>query len=215
MACFSFHARKILTTGEGGMVTTADEQVAARLRRLRQHSMSSSDLVRHNSQTVVSETYDEIGYNFRMTDLQAAVGLVQLGRVDGFLQRRRALAQRYSEALGRLGWLIPPTEPKDCRHNFQSYMMRLTPDAPLTRDRLMQMLLDRGISTRRGVMAIHREVPYREAKWDRELVHTNMVTDHSIILPVFHQLTHEEQDYVIGSVREISAKTSVQKKSSS
>jgi dTDP-4-amino-4,6-dideoxygalactose transaminase len=214
LACFSFHPRKILTTGEGGMVTTADEKVAARLRRLRQHAMSASDLARHNSQTVVSETYDELGYNYRMTDLQAAVGLVQLGRVDGFLKRRRALALRYSEELGRLGWLILPTEPENCGHNFQSYMMRLEPDAPATRDELMQALLDRGISTRRGVMAIHREAPYRDARWDRELVHTNMATDYSIIFPMFHQLTDEEQDYIIQCVLEISAKAARKNSSS-
>jgi dTDP-4-amino-4,6-dideoxygalactose transaminase len=214
LACFSFHPRKILTTGEGGMVTTADEKVAARLRRLRQHAMSASDLARHNSQTVVSETYDELGYNYRMTDLQAAVGLVQLGRVDGFLKRRRALALRYSEELGRLGWLILPTEPENCGHNFQSYMMRLEPDAPATRDELMQALLDRGISTRRGVMAIHREAPYRDARWDLELVHTNMATDYSIIFPMFHQLTDEEQDYIIQCVLEISAKAARKNSSS-
>ncbi len=108
MACFSFHPRKILTTGEGCMVTTGDERIAARLRRLRQHAMGTSDLARHNSKSVLTETYDEVGYNYRMTDMQAAIGLVQLGRLEGFLARRRALALRYSEELGKIGWLIPP-----------------------------------------------------------------------------------------------------------
>ena len=205
MACFSFHPRKILTTGEGGMVTTSDEQVASRLRHLRQHAMTTSDLARHKSQTVMTESYDEVGYNYRMTDVQAALGIVQLGRVDGFIARRRSLAARYSEELNRLGWLIPPYEPSDRRHNFQSYMARIRPDAPVSRDALMQGLLDRGVSTRRGIMASHRELPYRDAKWDRELRQTNSATDESIILPLFHQMTEEQHAYVIDCIREIEA----------
>ena len=203
LACFSFHPRKILTTGEGGMLTTADAQVATRLRRLRQHAMTTSDLARHESKSVMTEGYDEVGFNYRMTDVQAAIGLVQLGRLDGFLARRRALAQRYSEELGQLGWLTPPQEPPGCRHNYQSYMMRLRPDAPISRDALMQALLARGISTRLGDRAIHREPPYREPRWDRELVHTNAVTDQTIILPLFHQMTEQEQEHVIRSLRRI------------
>ena len=203
MACFSFHPRKILTTGEGGMITTNDDKLAARLRPLRQHAMNVSDVARHSAKNVVIESYDEVGYNFRMTDLQAAVGLVQLGRVEGFIERRRAFAARYTEALRKLGWLIPPSEPTGCRHNFQSYMARLTKDAPVSRDQLMQLLLDRGISTRRGVMATHREPPYRDARWDRLLPETNAATDDCIILPLFHQLTEEDQTYVIDSIREI------------
>jgi len=203
LACFSFHPRKILTTGEGGMLTTADEQVAARLRRLRQHAMTTSDLARHQSQSVMTEGYDEVGFNYRMTDVQAAIGLVQLRRLDGFLARRRSLALRYSEQLAQLGWLAPPHEPPGSRHNYQSYMMRLRGDAPVSRDALMQGLLDRGISTRRGVMAIHRETPYRDPRWERELVHTNAVTDQAIILPLFHQMTEQEQNHVIECMREI------------
>ena len=108
--------------------------------------MSVSDLARHSSSRVVIEHYDEIGYNYRMTDLQAALGLVQLQRLDKMLGRRRELAERYSRRLSTLGWLVTPCEPADCRHNFQSYMMRLTGDAPLTRDALMQELLDHGVS---------------------------------------------------------------------
>jgi dTDP-4-amino-4,6-dideoxygalactose transaminase len=203
MACFSFHPRKILTTGEGGMLTTSDENVAKRMRSLRQHAMGTSDLARHKSSTILSETYDEVGYNYRMTDMQAAIGMVQLRRVDGFLERRRALAQRYSKELGQLGWLTPPREPSECRHNYQSYMARLAKDAPISRDALMQGLLDRGVSSRRGIMASHRELPYQDPKWDKVLVETNKATDESIILPLFHQMTEDEQTYVIECIREI------------
>jgi len=203
LACFSFHPRKILTTGEGGMIATADEEAAARLRRLRQHAMTASDVARHGSSTVVIESYDEVGYNYRMTDLQAAVGLVQLERLDGMLARRRELAERYSERFSSMLWLRPPQEPADCRHNFQSYMMQLTGDAPIARDELMQELLNRGISTRRGIMAIHREVPYRTEEWEMRLPVTNRVTDTTLILPLFHEMTDEEQNYVIENLKDI------------
>jgi len=203
MACFSFHPRKILTTGEGGMITTADEKLAARLRKLRQHGMTVSDLARHSSTQVVTESYDEVGYNYRMTDLQAAIGLVQLERLDDMLARRRQLASRYSQRLSQLEWLVPPFEPADCRHNFQSYMVRLKDDAPITRDELMQELLDRGVSTRRGIMAIHRELPYRHEKWKSRLPRTNEVTDTAIILPLFYAMTEEEQDYVLDCLEQI------------
>ena len=185
------------------MITTSDDNVTTRLRQLRQHSMTASDLTRHQSNRVVIERYDEVGYNFRMTDFQAAIGLVQLGRVEGFIQRRRAFAARYSEALQRLGWLIPPFEPEGLQHNFQSYMVRLTKGAPVSRDALMQALLDRGISTRRGIMAAHREAPYRDPRWDRELPETNKATDECIVLPLFHQMTDDDQAYILESIREI------------
>jgi perosamine synthetase len=206
LACFSFHPRKILTTGEGGMITTSDEKVATRIKHLRQHAMNTSDLTRHQSQKVVLESYDEVGYNFRMTDMQAAVGLVQLARVEGFIERRRGLAERYSESLKRLGWLIPPSEPQGTRHNFQSYMVRLAKDAPVSRDELMQQLLDRGISTRRGIMATHREPPYRDQRWEHALPQTNVVTEECIILPLFHEMTELEQEFVISSIGEIAPK---------
>jgi perosamine synthetase len=203
MACFSFHPRKILTTGEGGMITTANPDVAARLRRLRQHSMGVSDLARHGASKVLIETYDEVGFNYRMTDLQAAVGLVQLHRLDGMLARRRALAARYTSRLARFRWLITPQVPDGSVHNFQSYMVRLADDAPLTRDALMQALLDRGISTRRGIMAIHREAPYWTAEWEARLSITNQVTDSAMILPLYHEMTDEDQDYILESITEV------------
>jgi dTDP-4-amino-4,6-dideoxygalactose transaminase len=145
----------------------------------------------------VTESYDEVGYNYRMTDIQAAIGIVQLERLDDMLARRRQLASRYSQRLSQIEWLVPPFEPAHYRHNFQSYMVRLKESAPITRDRLMQELLNRGVSTRRGVMAIHRESPYRHEKWKSLLPRTDEVADTAIILPLFYEMTEEEQDYVI------------------
>jgi dTDP-4-amino-4,6-dideoxygalactose transaminase len=212
LACFSFHPRKIMTTGEGGMITTAKADLAHRLRRLRQHAMSVSDAARHRADQVLFESYDEVGYNYRMTDLQAAVGVVQLRHLDEYLARRRYLAARYSERLSRLGWLAPPVEPDGHKHNFQSYLVRLKPAAPIGRDALMQALLEHGIATRRGIMAMHRERPYRDAplihgphwpRGDDRLPNTAAAADETIILPLFHQMSEEDQDYIIECIRHI------------
>lgn len=197
MACFSFHPRKILTTGEGGMITTNDANLADKLRKLRQHAMSLSDVIRHNAKQVTAETYDEVGYNFRMTDMQAAMGVVQLDRLQSFLQRRRHLASRYDEALQPLHWLETPHVPSNCRHNYQSYMIRLVDAAAAKRDLVMQRLLEKNISSRRAIMAIHRELPYRSEHWETALPKTNLITDTALILPLFHQLTEADQDYII------------------
>ncbi len=203
MACFSFHPRKVLTTGEGGMITTNDAKLAERLRRLRQHAMSLSDVARHNATQIVTETYDEVGFNFRMTDMQAAIGMVQLARLDEFLQRRRHLAARYTNALQQLSWLQTPTVPTNCRPNYQSYMVRLLGDFAVKRDAIMQNLLEKKISTRRAIMAIHRERPYRSDRWDHSLPQTDLATDTGLILPLFHQMTESEQDYIIEALQSI------------
>ncbi len=104
-----------------------------------------------------------------------------------------------------MGWLAPPKEPEGHRHNFQTYMARLKGSAPIGIDDLMQALLEKGISTRRGVMAIHRELPYRNAAWNEHLPETNSATDETIVLPLYHQMTEEEQDYVMESLYEIAA----------
>jgi perosamine synthetase len=205
MACFSFHPRKVLTTGEGGMITTSDAKLAERLRRLRQHAMSLSDVARHNAKQIAAETYDEVGFNFRMTDMQAAVGITQLGRLGDFLERRRHLAARYTEALQNMPWLQTPAVPANCRHNYQSYMVRLIGDFAAKRDAIMQELLEKNISTRRAIMAIHRERPYRSERWDHSLPQTNLATDTGLILPLFHQMTESDQDYIIEALQAVKA----------
>jgi dTDP-4-amino-4,6-dideoxygalactose transaminase len=199
VACFSFHPRKILTTGEGGMITTNDPELAERLRRLRQHAMSMSDMARHNSSKVTVETYDEVGFNFRMTDMQAAIGMVQLDRLPEMLERRRYLAARYYEGLQDIQALQLPVVPDNCVHNFQSYMVRILGPAASNRDAIMQALLEKGISTRRAIMAIHRERPYQNTK--AILPVTDCVTDTGMILPLFYQITESQQDQVIDAIQ--------------
>ncbi|PYN97135.1 MAG: aminotransferase DegT [Candidatus Rokuibacteriota bacterium] len=200
LACFSFHPRKSITTGEGGMITTSDPTLAARVRRLRQHGMSLSDLDRHRGATIQFESYPEIGFNYRMTDLQAAVGVEQLRKLERVLTRRRALAHRYTEALASVPHLTTPVEPAGLAHPFQSYMVRISPEASVGRDALMTRLLAEGIATRRGVMCIHREAPYRKLLGDVVLPTAERVSDEGLILPLYAQMTEAEQRTVIAAL---------------
>ena len=195
LACFSLHPRKVITTGEGGMIAVQDPEVAERLRRLRQHAMDVSDLARHGAKDVVIESYPERGWNQRMTDMQATLGLCQLEALDEILEQRARLAARYSAAIERIPYLEPPFEPDDVQRTWQSYAVRLSPGAPVGRHELMCRLLRDGVPTRRGVMAIHEEPSYADAAAD--LPHTEAATRESLMLPLFAGLTDEEQDHVI------------------
>ena len=158
VACFSFHPRKLLSTGDGGMLTTADPALDRRFRLLRQHGMSVPDAVRHASPQVIFEEYPELGFNYRMTDIQAAIGRVQVARLSSIVARRRELAAWYSAALPRIPGIAVPVEPEWARTNWQTYAVRLL-DAD--QRRVMQHMLDEGVATRRGVMNAHREAAYR------------------------------------------------------
>jgi dTDP-4-amino-4,6-dideoxygalactose transaminase len=198
LAAFSFHPRKLLTTGEGGMLTTAQGQVDARLRRLREHGMDISAADRHRSQQPVLEHYVEVGFNFRMTDVQAAIGLVQLGKVAQMVARRRALAQRYQELLSGISGLLTAGDPPHGETNYQSFWMMLPEESSLGRDDLLRRLADAGISARRGIMAAHLEPAYAGTKLCLPV--TERLTKRSLILPLFHQMTESQQDHVASVV---------------
>jgi dTDP-4-amino-4,6-dideoxygalactose transaminase len=203
---FSFHPRKILTTGEGGMITTESAELAARLRRLRHHGMSLTDLDRHRSKDhYVREVYGEVGFNFRMTDLQAAVGLVQLGRLDTMLARRRQQAARYNELLAPLGRerVEAPFVPPDRVSNFQSYMIRFPQAGRAERDAMIDQLLALGITTRPGIMASHLEPPYAGREFSLPV--TEHITDQTLMLPIFHDLSEAEQQRVVDGVGQVLA----------
>ena len=196
VACFSFHPRKLLSTGDGGMLTTADPDLDRRFRLLRHHGMSVSDTVRHSALTVIQEEYSVLGYNYRMTDIQAAIGREQLKRLPEIVSRRRVLAARYDERLATVPGVTTPTEPSWARTNWQSYVIRVEAD----RQRLiMQKLLDAGISTRKGAMNAHREAAYPPNTWRQSgsLRESESAQDSAIVLPLFHQLTESDQDRVI------------------
>jgi dTDP-4-amino-4,6-dideoxygalactose transaminase len=199
MACFSFHPRKVITTGEGGMITTNNVAYAQRLRLLRQHGMSVPDTVRHAAKQVILEDYVCVGYNFRMTDIQAAVGVEQMKRLDWIVQRRREIAARYTAALASHPWLRAPYVPEYAEFNFQSYAVQFTEDAPIGRDDLMQRLLDQGISTRRGIMLAHLEPAYAGPE-TQPLKNSECASARSLLLPLYPQMASEEQDRVLGAL---------------
>lgn len=205
IACFSFHPRKIITTGEGGMITTDDPEITERLRRLRHHGMSVSDVERHESKKVVIEKYSEIGYNYRMTDIQAAIGIVQMKRLPEIITRRRELSERYNKALSEIPGIRVPAVPDYAFHNYQSYWIEVLDGAGISRDDLMRQFLKSGIATKRGVMAIHLERPYKG--FAASLPATERITKNTIILPLYPSMTREEQDYVIETMREILKKS--------
>lgn len=198
VAAWSFHPRKVLTTGEGGMLTTRHQEWAERARLLREHAASASATDRHASLLAAPEQYVEIGFNFRMTDLQAAVGLVQLARLPEVVRRRRALAATYAEALAGVPGLRAVADPPYGQGNFQSYWVEVLPGYPLDRETLMAALAASGISARRGIMAIHRQPAYAGAGVrPGQLRGTEQLSDHTLILPLFHELTELDQERVV------------------
>ena len=201
IATWSFHPRKLLTTGEGGMLTTAREDWAVRAKHLREHAMSVSAADRHASVLPPAEEYSEIGYNFRMTDLQAAVGLVQLTRLPAIVARRREIAARYQDAIAGIPGLRAVADPVYGTSNFQSFWVEVEADYPVDRDGLLTALAEADISARRGIMAAHRQAPYREITPADGLPVTERLTDSTLILPVFHALSEADQDRVIAVLR--------------
>jgi perosamine synthetase len=198
---FSLHARKVVTTGEGGMIVTDDEALAARLKRLRHQGMSLSDFERHGASPTQFETYPEIGYNFRLTDVQAAIGVVQMGKIDALIARRREIAERYNAALANSPLLAAPHVPEHVTPNWQTYQVRVRDGARLSRNDIMERLHARGIATRRGVMASHLEAPYRANA--PSLPHTEAVAASTLQLPLFPNMSEADVSAVIEAIQAI------------
>jgi dTDP-4-amino-4,6-dideoxygalactose transaminase len=209
VACFSFHPRKVITTGDGGMVTTNRADWDEMFHLLRLHGMTMSTAQRHGAKTVAFESYDTFGYNYRMTDIQAAIGREQLKRMPEIIRLRRAWAERYFSLLRDVPVGLPE-EPAWARSNWQSFCVRL-PDRCDQRE-VMQRMLDCGVSTRRGVMCSHRERVYASEPWScgagpgscgcapgtcKRLVESEKAQDRCIVLPLFAQMTEAQQDRVI------------------
>jgi dTDP-4-amino-4,6-dideoxygalactose transaminase len=210
IACFSFHPRKVLTTGDGGMITTANAEWDQQFRLLRQHCMSVPDTVRHGSNRVVFESYPALGYNYRLTDIQAAIGRAQLERLPGLIAERRRLAARYAELLADVPGVRIPMEPSGARSNWQSYCVGLPEGCD--QQQAMQALLDRDVACRRGVMCSHLEPAYASEPWrcgafsagtsdaSRYLRESERATSESVILPLYPGMTDEQQQYVVTSL---------------
>jgi dTDP-4-amino-4,6-dideoxygalactose transaminase len=213
MGCFSFHPRKSITTGEGGMVTTASDELDARCRSLRDHGASRSDHERHTSSaSFLLSDYDLLGYNYRMTDIQGALGCAQMDRLGWILERRRLLAERYDEMLADVSWLRTPSVPGGMTHGYQSYVCLFAPDEPAVanverlhamRNSLMESMEKDGVATRQGTHAAHLQGFYRDKYGIAPADYPNawFADRLSISLPLYAQMTEAEQDTVVTSLR--------------
>jgi dTDP-4-amino-4,6-dideoxygalactose transaminase len=199
IACFSFHPKKLITTAEGGMITTKSKNYAELCRSLRNHGASVSDLTRHGMSRIVFESYKYSGYNYRMPDICAALGISQIKRIEDILEKRLQLAQRYNEALGRSKSVTIPHVPKYATHNYQSYNIILNDSCPVSREELMNLLLKKGISTRR-IMAVHLEPAYSLKYGKAKLPNTVKAFRRALLLPIYNQMSKVEQEFVISSV---------------
>jgi perosamine synthetase len=213
IACFSFHPRKLMTTGDGGMLTTSDDALDARFRSWRQHSMSISDTARHRAAQVTFEEYPELGFNYRMTDIQAAVGREQLKRIPAIIERRIELADRYTRLLSDIPGVVPPRRPDWAKSNWQSYCVRIPSE--MSQLETMQYMLQRGIATRRGIMCAHRERAYSQpGSWRCGAINCDTIDGScghlsrseeaqatAIILPLYHEMTYCDQDRVVACLK--------------
>ena len=182
------------------MITTQDSDLDRFLRVMRHQGMSLSDVVRHSSRTVIFEDYEVTGYNYRLTDIQAAVGIEQLRRLPHIVERRREIAQTYFERLSTIDELILPQEPPFAYSNWQSYIVRLNESTPLKL--VMQDMLDSGISTRRGIMCAHLEAPYKQAWLKGCLPKSERCRDTGLILPLYPGMEEEDLSRVVDTLKE-------------
>ena len=214
-ACFSFHPRKVITTGDGGMITTDNAEWDKLFRLLRVHGMSMDSSARHRAGSVAFESYLDLGYNYRLTDIQAAIGREQLKRLPEIVAQRRKLGDRYRKLLADVPGVITPSEPNWARSNWQSYCVRLPEGSDHVK--VMQEILEAGVSTRRGIMCSHREPAYtNEQLWScgngpgdcgcppgscKNLLESETAQDQSILLPLYHQMTEKDQDRVVEALK--------------
>jgi perosamine synthetase len=199
LVCFSFHPRKTISTGEGGMLTTSDARIAERARGLRSHGASISAFSRHDAKGLIFEEYTELGYNYRMSDVQAAIGIAQMQKLDALLAKRRAIAERYDSAFSGLAEVVIPPKPVYAVHSYQSYGLMLTSASRISRDELLRELAAGGISSRRGIPPIHLE-PLYKSRYPAVLPVTEKVAATSIFLPMYASLSAADQSRVIEAV---------------
>lgn len=206
-AAFSFHPRKSVTTGEGGMVTTSNPELAERMSQLRSHGASLSEEQRHlGPRPYLLPEFNLLGFNYRMTDLQGAIGLVQLGKLDGFIDERARWAQYYCEQLADIDWLRLPTTPEGSRHGWQAFVTYIDPQkAPMPRNDMMEILQAKGISTRPGTHAVHMLAYYRErfGLKPEDFPGARDCNDHTMAIPLHNRMSEEDYAYVVEAIRQL------------
>jgi len=204
--CFSFHPRKSITTGEGGMLTTGDPVLADRARSLRNHGATVPEEDRHAGEApYLLPSFEEMGFNYRMTDLQGAVGLVQLARLDRFLAERAQGAAWYAEALADLDWLSTPAVPAECDHAWQAYVTVVLEGAPAPRDELMRLLHQRGVATRPGTHSVPELAYYRKTFGlaPGQFPVAARLQDSTLALPLHNRMTEEDFAYVADVLHDV------------
>lgn len=207
VAAFSFHPRKSITTGEGGMVTTNDDGLAGIMSQLRNHGATVSEEQRHKGpKPYILPEFNLLGFNYRMTDLQGAVGLVQIGKLDRFLDERAEWARWYREQLAPLDWLRLPDEPLGGRHAWQAYVTYVDPArAPRPRNDIMEALQERGVATRPGTHAVHMLAYYRErfGLGPDDYPNARDCDRHSMAIPLHNRMTEADYAYVVGCLKRL------------
>ncbi len=200
LVCFSFHPRKVITTGDGGMITTSNEAYYKRIKLLRQHAMSVNDRERHSANKIIFEDHLEVGYNYRMTDIQASVGIKQLEKLDFIVNERRKVAERYNKAFSNLKGVSIQNEEPGYFTNYQSYILMFDNNSKLSRNDFMEKMLEAGIATRRGIMTAHRETAYKEECKNLSLPASEYFSDNSVVIPLFYPMKEEEIQKVIDNI---------------
>jgi perosamine synthetase len=200
--CFSFHPRKMITTGEGGMITTNNAELAEEARILRATGASISDLERHKAKGVLVQHYDAAGYNYRMTDLQAAIGIVQMKKLPLMLEQRTAQARFYDQAFAALDEIILPWVPPTSAHAYSSYMIRFRPESRIDRDVVLRKMAERGVSCRIGIQPLHHEPFYQERYTGVRFPVTEEAAQSTLFLPIFPGLSEDDQTRVVAELKD-------------
>lgn len=207
IGCFSFHPRKSITTGEGGMITTNDDDLAEKISKLRNHGAEVSEEQRHHGpKPYILPDFNMLGFNYRMTDLQGAVGVVQIQKLKGFIQERERWSGFYKEELKEIDWLDLPDYSDDFGHGWQSFVTNVNPElAPKSRNEIMEILQEKGISTRPGTHAVHMLNYYRDqfGLKPEDFPQAKFVNDQSMAIPLHNRMTEEDFVYVVASLKSI------------
>ncbi len=200
ITCFSFHPRKAISTGEGGMFTTNNKKYSEFAKLWRNHGMSISDIERHKIKKFTYEKYLVPGFNYRMTDIQAAIGIEQMKKLPLILKKRAQIAKRYEKLLSKNKYLELPIEPPYATHTWQTYLVKVRENSPISVQVLVQKLLDDGVGVKRGIMACHLEPVYKKPHGKTKLPITEKLVHSSFCIPIFPQMTRKQQNYVISRI---------------
>ncbi len=207
IGCFSFHPRKSITTGEGGMLTTDEPELAERMTKLRNHGASVSEEQRHKgARPYILPEFNILGYNYRMTDIQGAIGIVQLKKMDNFIHERQKWAEYYTNELSSIPWLETPVIPVGYKHGWQSYVLNVDEGkSPLKRNEIMDVLHKHGISTRPGTHAVHM-LGYYANKFQikpEEYPGAFAANEYSMAIPLHNKMVKEDFEYIVKTLKRV------------